>query len=79
MAIQIGLRPADDDPARRELSGHETRILQPPDADGEIPPLVDQVDVAVGKPEIDRDRGIEAGEIGQGRCDLDESRRSAGR
>ena len=38
-------------------------ILQLPDADGEIPPLVDQVDEPVGQPDVDREARLERGEV----------------
>src|SRR4051794_25269116 len=73
VAVEVGLRRANNDPAGCEFTGDEARILQAADADGKIPAFLDEIDIAVGKAKIDTHGGVETGEIGKGWSDFAEA------
>ena len=70
--LEIGRGGAEYGADRRELPGDKARVAQLADPEREVPAFLDQVDEAVGEADVDGERRVEPGEIGDRRHGLPE-------
>ena len=77
MSLQVTRRRAADEPCPADASRHERPLPRCSDTDGEIEPLVDEVDRAIGEIEVECKLRVRGRECGDRRSEMELAKRHA--